>query len=333
MTWSNRAVWLPAVFLLQVSCMAPALTAQPRVIKNAHSDYINWLAVSPDGKILASAGFDHKIHLWSLATGNRVQSLLAHTTPVNVVKFSPDGDLLASGAYSSSRGTKNVGIVWEVKTGKQRFTVPSIDARDINNLCFSPDGKLLVTGGEDYTLRFLNVASGVEQKEQRMGVVKPLQLDFLPGGKTLAVGCWKLSLLVDVKSKKVLRRFAHPAARMLAISPTGNLLASGGESVKLELWSTATGKVVRTLTMQHSGWVRAAFSPGGKMLAAVSQKVKSSSVVGNGVLQIWDTSNGQLVHQFQGHTGSIDAVAFTPCGTRCITAGDDYTIRIWDLTN
>ena len=62
-----------------------------------HSDDVNSLSYSPDGKYLASGSWDNTIKIWDVLTGERVKTLGGHIYSVNSVCYSPDGKYLASG--------------------------------------------------------------------------------------------------------------------------------------------------------------------------------------------------------------------------------------------
>jgi len=72
------------------------------------------LAVSPDGKILASGGDDQTIHLWSLPEKTELASWKAHDSRVLVLTFSPDNRSLVSG---SADGTIRIWDVHFIKAG------------------------------------------------------------------------------------------------------------------------------------------------------------------------------------------------------------------------
>src|SRR5579871_1471396 len=70
--------------------------SNPKVSKEIEPEAILSIAFSPDGKLLASAGSDKLVRIWSVSTGKVVHTLKGHTDQVNGVAFSPDGKLLAS---------------------------------------------------------------------------------------------------------------------------------------------------------------------------------------------------------------------------------------------
>jgi WD40 repeat protein len=62
----------------------------------------NAVANSPDGRVLATGGLDHRVHLWELATGRELPPLSGHSGAVEALGFAPDGGALASGSMDAT---------------------------------------------------------------------------------------------------------------------------------------------------------------------------------------------------------------------------------------
>ena len=138
------------------------------------------VALSPDGKIIASGALDATISLWDSAGGAEIHRLSGHTAAVVSVDFSPDGRQLAS---ASSDGSTRI---WNVATGQSICTL-SGHLGAVTSAVYSPDGKFVVSGGADNTVRFWDPATGrnIESFGGHSGV---WQVAFSPDGKYLAAG-------------------------------------------------------------------------------------------------------------------------------------------------
>ena len=106
-----------------------------------HNSWVNSLAFSPDGKVLASGSKSQTIKLWDAATGQEQATLQGHMKPVFSLAFSPDGKLLASGS-----GDKTIKI-WNTATRKKQITLNALGS--VESMMFSPDGKTLAFSNRD----------------------------------------------------------------------------------------------------------------------------------------------------------------------------------------
>jgi WD40 repeat protein len=71
------------------------------------------LALSPDGRILASAGHDKTVKLWNMEAGEQLRTLVGHTSGIRSVDISPDGRHVVSGSWDTTIK------IFEVDTGKE----------------------------------------------------------------------------------------------------------------------------------------------------------------------------------------------------------------------
>ena len=110
-----------------------------------HTDMVNALTFSPDGKTLVSGSDDDTLRVWNAGTGRLRRTLAGHRNDVKAVVFSRDGKMLASGSKDASVR------LWDAETG--RF-LPTLRGHvwEIEAVAFSPDGKTVASADDDTIL-------------------------------------------------------------------------------------------------------------------------------------------------------------------------------------
>jgi WD40 repeat protein len=196
-----------------------------------HCDTVTSVAISPDGKTLASGSSDNTIKIWDVGTGDLIRTLEGHGGKVQSVAISPDGKTLASGSED------NTIKIWDVSTGTLNRTLEGHNS-PVYDVIISPDGKTLATGGGDAAIKIWDVGTGdlIRTLEGHEDTVQ--SVCFSPDGKTLASGGWDVRLW-DVGTGKLLRTLeaywdeadgpleVHSLVQSVAISPDGSTLATG----------------------------------------------------------------------------------------------------------
>ncbi len=110
----------------------------------------------------------------------------------------------------------------------------------------------------------------------------------------------------------------------LAISPDGNILASGGYRT-IKLWNRPRN--VRPYTLE-------AVAPEAVSVVAVSADGKLLATGGNdGQVKLWDATTGAPARAINAHTAPVTGLAFSPDGGRLFTSSQDKTIRAWQTAD
>ncbi len=199
-----------------------------RLTLRGHRDALLGAALSPDGKIAATASYDQTIRLWSVATGKELRVLKGHNGPVFDVAFDPTSRLLASA--SGDRTVK----LWDVVSG-ERLDTFSQPTKDQYAVAFSPDGQRVIAGGVDSRIRVWQISPSA--KEGTNGLIESL---FAHDG---------------------------PIVR-LAVSRDGHWIASSSEDRTIKIWDAARFTQVEKLADQSDWTTALAIGPDNRTIAA-----------------------------------------------------------------
>ena len=218
-----------------------------RLDLRGHEDSILAAEVSPDGKLLATAGFDRAIQLWSLETGKALRALKDHTDAVHALAFSPDGGRLASA------GADRTVKLWEVASGRRIKTLSDATA-ELYAVAFGPDGSTVLAGGVDRSIRSWKVAGAGTDAELARSVLAHdaaiIRLVVAPDGKTLVssgedkdVKLWDLATL---KARAALDD-QPDWPQGIAVSPDSHRVAVGRHDGSLVVFDLAKGNAAVSL--------------------------------------------------------------------------------------
>ena len=283
------------------------------------------LALSPDGTMLALRQWSGDLELWDWASGSRL-STLTNKGGQFAFAFSPDGKVLASANVDSTG--KPVVSVWEVATRRVVRELPQ--PFEVSSLAFSPTGDLLTTYCYKPQISLWELPSG-RLARSFMGKESPnwefrFAL-FSADGNTLVLADCGPIVLIDLqtgKSREILGAPEGNAAVALALSPDGQLLASGHgwSDASIRLWNVRTGKPLGSLE-GHRGWVRKlVFSSDSRLLYSAS---KDQSI------RSWNVEQKREIAEWRGHTGQPTGLALSPDGRALVSCATDGSVRLWDL--
>lgn len=348
---SGRSWLLASAILLALVGSGHAQSAiPPTVVLKGHTREVAALAFAPDGKTLASGGFDRTVRLWDPKTGALRSVFLVSKDAVLALAFSPDGKTLATAGEPARQSRRRplpqhepatIGLDTLPLTGDPTGTIrfwdiqgaprapmavdgPGIAANDrFLGLSFSPDGKTLAAAGIFGAVALWD-REPLHIRAVRRGDHLPFTAAvFTPDGTTLFASGWDGQIRTwDVASgQERPPLLGHTGwITSLAISPDGRTLATGGWDRTVRTWDVASGQTLATL-WGHAAPVRTvAFRSDGLTLASAGL---------DQVVTLWDLTLNVPRAQLRGATGALNAVAFAPDGTTVAAAGEDGAIRLW----
>jgi WD40 repeat protein len=268
------------------------------------------VALSADGKLLASAGGDDgRVKIFDAASAKELRSWRASPEAVVAVAFTRDGKLIVTGDAYRYRRVK----LWNADTGELVRDLGT-QADNVSSFGFSRDGKRMVSGSVSH--QTANLWDLEQKKLLRVQWTKlPIPSGFRwvalsPDGATLAsVHGDNIIRLWDAATGKP--RFddrGHTGHVMsLAFHPKENLLATGDAHDAWRLWDLPTGRQIHCCTEMNTPATALVFSADGKLLASTGHRA------GFGV---WDVAARKLVST--GGWGRYTAMSFRPNTTQLV---------------
>lgn len=294
-----------------------------------HIGLVQSVAISPDGKTLASADYGARlIRLWDLTSRANLREPLPTVSDIRSVIFSQDGSKLAAAGNSPSAIQ-----IWDTKSWTPSLLLTNSNERSgisyVERIAFAPSGNILAaaeTGANQGSVWDLNTS-------QRVALFKGIGyrracVDFSPDGQWLAFGTGdNLVQLVRATDYSLAATLSGHSSvpSYLDFSPDSKTLASAGSDGDVRLWEIPSGRLAAILA-GHKGHVTSvAFSPTGDRLASSS---------GNGTLKLWNVASRQEIATLRGHAGWVNNVVFSADGSSLVSGSDDSTIKFWkaDLT-
>lgn len=282
------------------------------------------VAVTPNGKVVATGSTDGSIRLLHIRNGKVLKTLAGHSGPIWSLAISPDGKTIASGSGD------NTVRLWDLYTGKLTKILFGHKA-GVFSVAFSPDGKVLASVGKDRTIKLWEVETGMELHSLQGHSDDIQSVAFSPDRVTLATGSndGTVKLWNWQTGEAISTLQGHSdAVWSVAFSPDGQTLASGSWDNTVKLWDLSPNQwrhpqatPLRTFIGHVDKVQSLAFSPDGQTLASGDL---------SGTIKLWQMSSGGLMGTLKGHSSWVE-LAFSPRGKMLVSGSFDDTVKVWRL--
>ncbi len=316
----------------------------------AHTGRIWGLAWSPDGKLLATAGADRTVKLWSSPQCLDEQPFERVNEWVWEVAFAAHSAKLISvceggavycwdadayeiihrynavclGKWPSlaiTRDGEHAAVAAEnddvvryidLTSGAVRFEVGTFPG-GVSDLAISPDGALLAVACQDSTTTILELPTG--RKLHVLPHASPVSsVAFSPEGRTL-VTCSRELRLWNVHTGDVawIRRHHETTSRHAVFSPDGKTIATAATRDSVALVAASNGDLLSSMLTNQDAAISLAFSPDGNTLAVALEAAA--------LVMLWDVRTHQELCDLDARMHAIFKVAFSPDGKRLLACG------------
>jgi WD40 repeat protein/TPR repeat protein len=284
-------------------------------VLSGHSDRVYSAAYSHDGARIVTGSLDKTARIWDAGDGTLLSVLSGHDDAVTSAAYSPDD------AHIVTASRDKTARIWNAVSGTP-FAILSGHGDVVKSVAYSPDGAHIVTASLDRTARIWDARSGT------LLVV----LSGHDGGVESAAYSPDGSRIVTASMDKTARIWDAHAGKQLALltghggyvgsaaySPDGTHIVTWSIDKTVRIWDAATGAQL------------AVFRGAGDFNAASYSRDGSYIVAGlDYTARIFDAHIGGQLKVLFGHDNSVGSAAYSPDGTRIVTASDDKTARIWD---
>lgn len=274
--------------------------------------YVNALAVSPDGALLAAGGrTDHgetAVRIYHSATGEERHVIPMsrkkwYVNQVRAMAFAPDGQTLAVVRDRPKESNTYDLDIFDVATGERLKEIACGFFAGVRPVAFTKDGGALYTiGHQDAVVNLWDATTGAPRR--LFTAIKPAA--EAPGGKPRKPYVSDAAFAPDLKT----------------------LVTSQGR--ELIVWDIARGEAIAALSSgatEHGGNI--ALSLDGRWLAMTDLNYAGDP--GSDAVRLFDMNSRRMVATLDSGQGRPSSFAFSPDGSRLVTGMNDGTTLVWDL--
>jgi WD40 repeat protein/serine/threonine protein kinase len=290
-----------------------------------HTDQVNSVTFSPDGRTLATASADTTVHLLDVASRQERDTIHLDGPGVMAVDFTPDGKLLACATGNWRKSAEPGAVFLYDRDSKRIVDKLTGHKKAVNSVAISATGTLLATASEDDSTMLWQI-DVTPRKElghfpgHSGGVNAAI---FSPDSRILAAGSGDGSLQIwKVDTQQIVANtIAHVSGIMsLAFAHDGKTLLIGSRDGGLLFWDVDRGKIVKSIDAKQGLIDSIAFSHDGKWFATGGS---------NCTIALWKFDDPHEPVIFRGHRDMVYTLAFSPTEPLLASGSIDRTVKFW----
>jgi WD40 repeat protein len=247
-----------------------------------HTNRVDSLDFSPDGRLLATGSWDNSIKIWRAQSGECFATLNAHNNWVNGVVFSPSGRYLASLSHD---GTVKI---WNTATWDCVKTLEHDEKGNANLVAFSPDEGLIATGPDSGAIKVWRLPQGTLLHALHVHRAHVNQLPFSPDGRFIFTGAaFPYFQAWDTLSGQCIFSSGSHKSRFysIAVSPCGRYVVTGSSDWTAKVWQLGEPEPLCSVTARQQADL-VAFSSDGHFLVIKSR-----------VIEVWNLGAAAVVER------------------------------------
>lgn len=271
-----------------------------------------YLSLSPDGRLLATAGNYNMGQLWDLQ-GNSLTIFNDHGDNLRSINFSRDNQLVVTASRDQTAK------VWNTQ-GELLVTLEGHQA-DVRDARFSHDGQRIVTASWDTTAIIWDL-QGQPTVTLRGHQGSLRSVSFSEDDQYLVTASDDTTAKIwNSQGEELVTLEGHQDIVLKAIfSPDGQTIATVSKDKTIKLWNLQ-GEELITLRGHQGDVNTVSFHPQGQIITTGSE---------DGTIKLW-TLDGKILQTLGGHSSGINSVNFTPDGLRLVSADASGQVIVWDL--
>ncbi len=282
---------------------------------NGHTEWVEGLAFSPDGRLLASAGADRSIRLWNVAERKEIRRFQGHQDEVSCVSFLPDGKTLVSGGKGGS--VRLWSLTATTNNPGHRFLPQRVRGAPV----FVANGESFITVCRDGSVRRWDTHSLRELERRSIPGSNILAAALSPDGRWVATADGSGNLGVwDWSTRGVVTNLAIPPTKSVALSFSAR---SGFLIANAHGWETTTwAPLPAPPDLQRQRVNCTSFAPNEREWASGHW---------DGKVKLWTFPANELLIEFPGHLERVNALAYAWDGRLLASVGVDEYVNLHDV--